>query len=959
MTDNERRKAAREFAEYWKDKGYEKGEGQKFWLSLLGDVLGVEDPKSYIEFEVPVKLNNTGKGFIDGLIDATHVLIEQKGRDKDLLKPAKQSDGSLQNPYHQAKRYVNDLPHDRKPRWIITCNFREFHIYDMNNPHGDPEKILLSELEKEYYRLQFIVKENSLLTKKEETVSVEAGRRVGKIYDALLAQYKDPDEESLRSLNMLCVRLVFCLYAEDSGLFGSHTMFHDYLKELSVKDVRRGLIDLFKVLDTPMNERDKYIDDDLGAFPYVNGGLFANENIEIPNFTQEIVDLILEGASEDFDWSSISPTIFGAVFESTLNPETRRSGGMHYTSIENIHKVIDPLFLNDLREELDGVLEIKVTKTREAKLEAFRDKLSKLTFLDPACGSGNFLTETFVSLRRLENEALRGLTYDQVLMDFGDTVKVHIDQFYGIEINDFAVSVAKTALWIAEHQMLKETAEILERNIDFLPLKSYVNIVEGNALRIDWATVVPKDKLNYIMGNPPFVGSSFVGSSIKNIEEQQKEDKEIVFEKSKAAGKLDYVACWYKKAFDYIDKTNIEVAFVSTNSITQGEQVRPLWEPLLSNGLFINFAYRTFQWDSEANNKANVHCVIICVSRKERKNKIIFVDGLSKAVLHINGYLIDAPDFYIESRCHPPSWLPKLTQGSKPWDDGGLILSSEERNILVHKYPQLIDHIKLFYGSREFINNMERYCLWFVGVSPSVYRNIPEIKERLQRISKIRRESPTIAVQEQAKSPMLFSQIRQPKNDYILVPETSSQTRCYIPMGFMSKDVIASNSTLTSEKATLYMFGVMQSIVHMHWVRTLCGRMKSDYRYSPALYNNFPWPNVSDEQKKEIEETALGIIDARNLYPDSSLSDLYDDSVMPIELRKAHEANDKAVAKAYGLNVKTLTESVCVSKLMNLYQEEKKLLQTLDEGIIGQMKKLLPKSIEENEFVKNLKKIIN
>ena len=793
----------------------------------------------------------------------------------------------------------------------------------MNNPHGDPEKILLSELEKEYYRLQFIVKENSLLTKKEETVSVEAGRRVGKIYDALLAQYKDPDEESLRSLNMLCVRLVFCLYAEDSGLFGSHTMFHDYLKELSVKDVRRGLIDLFKVLDTPINERDKYIDDDLGAFPYVNGGLFANENIEIPNFTQEIVDLILEGASEDFDWSDISPTIFGAVFESTLNPETRRSGGMHYTSIENIHKVIDLLFLNDLREELDGILEIKVTKTREAKLEAFRDKLSKLTFLDPACGSGNFLTETFVSLRRLENEALRGLTYDQVLMDFGDTVKVHIDQFYGIEINDFAVSVAKTALWIADHQMFRETQTILNReNAEFLPLTAYTNIIEGNALRIDWETVVPKDKLNYIMGNPPFVGYSLQSKG-------QKDDILSIYvdEKGKpykTAGKIDYVAGWYFKASMLMENTKIRTAFVSTNSITQGEQVAGVWKPLYDRfNIHIDFAHRTFRWDSEASLKAHVHCVIVGFSIAENNRpKQLFSDEQMRIVDNINFYLIEAPNVFIESNKKSICSVPQMAKGSIPVDDGNFFFDDEEYIEFIEKEPKAKPYIKKFYGAREYLHNINRWCLWLESISPSELKSLPLVMDRVKRTKEFRLQSTKEATRRYADYATRFMEIRQPQTEYILFPSHSSENRKYIPIGFVSPDIICGNANLLISNAGKYHFGILTSNVHMAWVRCICGRIKSDYRYSnDIVYNNFPWPTPTEAQKQKIEKTAQAILDARALYPHCSLADLYDDITMPAELRKAHQLNDKAVMEAYGFWGKLNSEAECVSELIKMYQE--------------------------------------
>lgn len=670
------------------------------------------------------------------------------------------------------------------------------------------------------------------------------------------------------------------------------------------------------MLDTPYADRpDMYLADDLAVFPYVNGGLFAKEDIIIPRITQEIKDTIIEASA--FNWSEISPTIFGAVFESTLNPETRRSGGMHYTSIENIHKVIDPLFLDDLKAEFEEIKKITVKKNRNQKLDAFQDKLSKLTFLDPACGSGNFLTETYVSLRRLENQILSSLWEEQI--GFGDTamnpIKVSISQFYGIEINDFAVTVAKTALWIAESQMMKETESVVLMHLDFLPLKTNAYIIEGNALHTDWESVVSKQKLSYIMGNPPFVGSS-----IKKTAEQQKADKEIMFGHAKSVGKLDYVACWYKKAFDYISETEIEVAFVSTNSITQGEQVRPLWEPLLSCGLHINFAYRTFQWDSEAHIKAHVHCVIICISRKERKEKFIVIDGSKKIAEHINGYLVDAPDFYIESRCSAPNGMPKLTQGNKPWDDGGLIVSPAERETLIKKYPHLKDYIKLFLGSKEFINQIDRYCLWFDGASPNVYKNIPELHDRFEKVANIRRASPTVAVQKQALTPMIFSQLRQPESDYILVPETSSSTRYYIPMGFVSKEVIASNSVMTAADANLYMFGILESNVHMAWVKTLCGRMKSDYRYSPALYNNFPWPEPTAAQKAKIEQTAQGILNARALFPDCSLATMYDNP-MPKELLKAHQANDRAVMSAYGLSIKDTSEADCVAFLMKRYQE--------------------------------------
>ena len=920
ITETQQKIAAKNFAQYWDGKGYEKGESQPFWLSLLRDVFGVSEPEKYIKFEDQVKLD-TSTGFIDGFIHDTHVMIEQKGAGKDLNKPIKQSDGSLLNPFQQAKRYSAELPYSERPRWIVTCNFQEFYVYDMENPRGEPEKIKLADLEKEYYRLSFLVDQGSVHLQREMEISIKAGEVVGILYDGLLKQYKDPeDPETLKHLNKLCVRLVFCLYAEDAGIFGKHMMFHDYLAQFATKDMRKGLTQLFKVLNQKDEDRDPYLADDdplLAAFPYVNGGLFADETVIIPPFTDELRDLLLRRASADFDWSEISPTIFGAVFESTLNPETRRSGGMHYTSIENIHKVIDPLFLNDLKAELEEIKETKVWKTKEKKLLAFQSKLASLEFLDPAAGSGNFLTESYLSLRRLENEVISELHRGQISMDaVTDPIQVSIAQFHGIEINDFAVTVAKTALWIAESQMMTETEKILFMDLDFLPLKTNANIVEGNALRLDWESVVDKTKLNYIMGNPPFVGHQWRSK-------EQAFDMEIAFYDLKKHGKLDYVAAWYKKAADYMQGTPILAAFVSTNSITQGEAVGILWSFLFeTKRVEIQFAYRSFQWESESSNAATVHCVIIGFCCMHLFNdKTIMEAGWQKSASHINGYLLDAPDIYIHSRGACPSGMPKMIQGNKPWDGGNLILDKEEADVLLLKYPQLSKAIRFFVGSNELINNKKRYCLWLKGVSPSLYRNIPEISARLAGVAEARRSTKTEAVRAQAETPMLFSQIRQPNTKYLAVPEVSSEKRRYIPISFLTPDIIASNKLFLVPEATLFMFGVMISNVHMAWMRVVAGRLEMRYSYSPAVYNNFPWPVPTDAQKAKIEQTAQAILDARALYPDASLADLYDELTMPPELRKAHQQNDRAVMAAYGFPVKDFTESDCVAALMKMYQE--------------------------------------
>ena len=907
MTDTQRRAAAKQFAADWQGKGYEKGHSQTFWLSLLQKVYGVEEPDKFITFEDQIMLDHTS--FIDGFIPSTHVLIEQKSLGKELNRPIKQSDGSLLSPFQQAKRYAAELPYSQRPRWIVTCNFAEFYVYDMERPTGDPEVIKLCDLEKEYYRLQFLVDTGDTNIKKEMEVSLQAGEIVGVLYDALLKQYKDPEAETtLKSLNALCVRLVFCLYAEDAGIFGSKSMFHDYLRDIPAGGVRKALVELFRTLDQKPEQRDKYLADDnpaLAAFPYVNGGLFSDENIEVPPFTEELKTLLLERASEDFDWSAISPTIFGAVFESTLNPETRRSGGMHYTSIENIHKVIDPLFLDGLRAELEEIKQIAVEKTRRK-------------FLDPACGSGNFLTETYISLRRIENELLSIIHQGQIVMDMNNPIQVSIGQFYGIEINDFAVTVAKTALWIAESQMMKETEDVVHMSLDFLPLKSYANITEGNALRLDWESVVPKAKLNYIMGNPPFVGASMMTKT-------QKDEAVAVFGKGKRVNSIDYVGAWYHKAAALMQGTNSRTAFVSTNSITQGEQVAPLWDKLLNHyHVHIDFAHRTFKWNSEAKEKAAVHCVIIGFSiAGNTKPKYIYTNGVaSQPAKNINPYLIDAPDVLISSRGAALCAVPRMTAGNKPSDGGNLILSQEEQDALIAKDESISPCVRRYVGSKDFINNDEvRYCLWLKGVSPALYRKNAEVMHRLEAVKQMRLASSAAPTRALAEKPYLFFSTPQTDSNYLCIPEVSSERRRYIPIGFMDKSVIASNKLLIVPDATLYHFGVLTSNVHMAWTRTVCGRLKSDYQYSGAtVYNTFPWPDLSAEQQEKIERTAQMILDARALYTDCSLADLYDETTMPPELRKAHQQNDRAVMQAYGFDVATTTETSCVAELMRMYQ---------------------------------------
>lgn len=932
MTVAEQREAARKFINRWSGKGKEDEDGRSYWIDLLTNIFEMDNITERINFEKKVIVNGHTKR-IDVYIPETKVLIEQKSLGIRLDQKLNNSGDIDLTPYEQAKRYNDNLPYDEKARWIVTSNFGEIWVYDMNERVPKALKIELTELQDKYQLLDFLVKKEVKSISKEMEVSIKAGDIVGLIYDAFLKQYKIPEikekdetteqkekrEHKLKSLNALCVRIVFCLYAEDAGIFGKRNMFHDYLAAYDVKDCRRALIELFKTLDTPIEERDEYLEEDLSQFPYVNGGLFADETIEIPQFTEEIKKMLLENASEDFNWRDISPTIFGAVFESTLNPETRRTGGMHYTSIENIHKVIDPLFLDDLKSEFEEIKKTKVQKTKYKKLDDFQDKLAELTFLDPACGSGNFLTETYLSLRHLENEVIKEKIGGQITLgdEAHNPIKVSIQQFYGIEINDFAVTVAKTALWIAESQMLEETKNIVYGfDDDFLPLKSYVNITEGNALRIDWKDVVPPEKLSYIMGNPPFVGNA-------RLNESQKEERNRLFDER--SGELDYVCCWYKLAAEYITDTNIRCAFVSTNSICQGQQVAPLWKPLFEDGLHIDFAHRTFIWDSETNLVAHVYCVIIGFSKsKDIKEKFIFEDSRRNKVEHINGYLLESEDVFI-TKTNKPIFgdVPRVIKGFQPTDNGHLILEDDEKEKLLKEEPLAEKWIRPFIAAREFLRRKERWCLWLVNASPAEINKLPKIKERVYACKEWREQQKiTGDAYKLRNTPALMRPNKRFKEEsFVVIPGVSGEKRRYIPFGYVEKGSIPGNSIMLAIGANHYHFGIICSNVHMAWTRAVCGRLESRYRYSTDIvYNNFPWPSPSEEQKKKIEKTAKGILEARELYKDSSYDELYDPVLMPLELRKAHIANDKAVMAAYGFNTK-MSEEECVSELMKMYKK--------------------------------------
>ena len=894
------------FIDRWENAGDEKSDTQKFWLELLRDVLSIDNPEDFITFEKRVNLGHVS--YIDGYIPSTGIIIEQKSSTVNLDAPAKQSDGTPATPFEQAKRYYDWLPASQRGRYIIVSNFREIRIHDMETPKAPPEILTLSEITPA--NTAFLVKRDRPLSH-EELISLKAGELVGKLYDSLISRFAPGDTHSQQTLNVFCVRLVFLLYAEDSGLFRK-SQFHDYLKprELVASD---ALLKLFDVLNQKPEERSPYLHDDLKAFPYVNGGLFAENDIEIPQIDGEPLRIILEDMSEGFDWSGISPTIFGAVFESTLNPKTRHTGGMHYTSIENIHKVIDPLFMDGLNAEFD-----KADTTK--KLRELQKKLASMQFFDPACGSGNFLTETYLSLRRLENRILAELS--QQISFASDTretnIRVSIGQFYGIEINDFAVSVARTALWIAESQMWNETRKITHFIGDLLPLKTYSNIRKENALTYDWNNLIRPGKDLYIISNPPFMGYHVQTK-------EQKAEIRALYGQDSQAGKIDYVSGWYCKASEYIAGTKARAAFVSTNSITQGEQVCIVFRPLQKRyRIHIDFAHTAFKWDSEASEKAQVHVVVIGFNTiqeeegPEHPKRLYTPEGL-KLVEHINFYLVPAPDVWNEARAVP--WrddTPKARAGGKPTEGGNLILSAGEKAELLRTDPIAEKLIRPYMGAWDFIHRKPRYCLWLVNASPKDIRSCPRVMERIKKVKAFRLASKKKATQRKAQTPALFDEIVECTERYIAIPVTSSEKRFYIPIGWLEPEVIPGDALRVIQGAELYHFGVLTSRVHMAWTRYVCGRLKSDYSYSnTVVYNTFVWPDPTGKQKAMIERTARAILDARANHPECSFADLYEDDVMPQDLREAHRENDSAVCRAYGWS-EDIPESEIVAELFRL-----------------------------------------
>lgn len=926
MANNNKQAAARRFVETWKGRGYEKGETQPFWYQLLHDIFGVEVPANFIQFELPVHLKSTN--FIDAYIPSTKVIIEQKEIKKDLETAGKQSDGDKLTPYEQAQRYVGGLSYSQYPRWIVTCNFKSFKVYDMEQPQAEPMEILLENLEREYYLLKFLVDDNTTSLRREKELSVKAGELIGKLYNELHQQYHNPDTpQALHSLNVLCIRLVFCLFAEKSLLFGDNrSAFHDYLMAYKPSQMRTAIQNLFDVLDTEEHERDPYMEESLSRFPYVNGGLFSKEEkIEIPQFTGSIANLLLIDCSAGFDWSGISPTIFGALFEDTMNPDTREIGGMHYTSVENIHKVIDPLYMNELYREFKDILQIKIDKKRKQALQSFQKKIGGLKFLDPACGSGNFLTETYLSLRKLENEVLKMLS-DGTLSMNGDfsPIKVKIEHFYGMEVNDFAVTVAKAALWIAEAQMMKETEDIVQKYLEFLPLKSYSHVQQANALTKDWNEIIASDKLSYIIGNPPFKGK-------KTRKKEQKEELErLIGTDSAQPGNLDYVSGWFFKAARYIQGTNIKVSFVSTINITRGEQVSLLWKSLLEKyGIKIYYAYLPFEWYSEARQNAQVHCTIIGFGCTEISSPKMIYSGTEneapRIAENISPYLRDEENILVASRPSKPLCkVPSTGIGNKPIDGGNFLFKPQQKADFIKAEPLAEKYFYEWYGADELIKGHRRYFLWLANCPPSELRKMPQSMERREKVKEARRRSSDAGTRKLADFPTKFHVTNIPEEDFIVIPEVTSENRDYIPMEYVevkgTTKKLFSNLVKLMPGATYYHFGVLQSKVHMIWTKAICGYKDFRPRYSTdVVFNNFPWPDVSQKDKEAIEITAKMILEVRKRYPESSLADLYDVATMPDDLKKAHLDNDKAVMKIYGFTGKTDEE--VTRALLKLYKK--------------------------------------
>lgn len=934
------KKEAKEFVKRWQKRlaaipagsNNEQQDTQKFWVDLLINVLGIPSNTidSFVDFERKVRGRR-----IDVFVSDHNFLCEQKSWGIDLDKPEPRN-GGMETPLQQAMWYARHLPYSERPRWVMTCNFGTFRLYDLDNerPEDTVQEFSLEELPDSLYLLSFLTSNETSRLHKEQQLSIEAGAYVSRLYDALAKQYhhiEEKDEraqEEQRSLNVLITRIIFLLYAEDADLLQSHQAFGRYCEGDPAK-LRRKLVDLFETIDTPLEQRDEYMDEDLAAFPYVNGGLFADSSIIVPQMTSEILEAIAD-ASQDFDWREISGVIFGGVFEGTLNPETRHAGGMHYTSVENIERCLRPLFLDELWDELHEAEGEKTAAKRKQALARLHDKVASITIGDPACGSGNFLTEAYRQLRTIENRIIEdelseetgnaGQTSLVVAQD--SPVRVSLDQLYGIEINDFAVSVAKTALWITEEQMLRKTQEIyVGYDFDFLPLRSLSNLHEGNALKTDWSEVFPDD-LTYLVGNPPFLGA-------RNQSKEQKAELLEVFDGAKNAGNIDYCGAWYMKAARFTQGKRTRCALVSTNSICQGEQVANLWKPLHDLGIHIDFAHNTFRWDNEAADKAHVFCVIVGFSRENCEKRLYVHDTpdaaeVKKAAKSINAYLSDAPDAFIWNRNKPICDVPKIGIGNKPIDGGFYLFADEEKTDFLNKEPGAESYFHRWIGSREFLHGESRWCLYLGDAAFAELKELPRCRERIEAVREYRLASKSAPTRKLADRPAHFHVENMPKGNSIVVPKVSSERRRYIPMGFVGPETLCSDLVFLIPNASLYHFGVLQSQFHNAWMRTVAGRLKSDYRYSGGIvYNNFVWPEPTVSQREEVERCAQAVLDARDAQEGATLADMYDpknETFFP-ELMAAHRALDAAIEAAYGVDFGGDEERI-VAHLFNLYAKK-------------------------------------
>ena len=901
---NEIRTRATAFATAWRDKtamAREEADAQTFQTEFF-HVFGVLRSQVAI-FEQRVKLLGEGKGYID-LFWKGHILVEMKSPGKDLEKA-----------FAQAKEYANALDPKDLPKGILVCDFVHFHYYNLANDVARHE-FLLEELVDRVELFGDLAGYKDVEYKKQDAVNIAAAEAMGRLHDRLKAIGYEGHQ-----LEVYLVRLLFCLFADDTGIFDEHDLFVRYIVQrtnVDGSDIGLHLGKIFETLNKPVEKRQTSLDAQLTKFPYVNGGLFE-ERLEAADFDAKMRESLLECCT--LDWSKISPAIFGAMFQSVMNATERRNLGAHYTSEENILKLIHPLFLDELWAEFDRVRALR-SEIRKTRLNEFHEKLASLRFLDPACGCGNFLVITYRELRILELEIIRELLGGERLLDVDHFVKVNVDQFYGIEIEEFPAHIAEVAMWLMDHQMNLLVRDKFGEYYIRIPLRESATIVSANALTTDWESVAPKEKLSYILGNPPFVGAMLMNQT------QRAELRMIFGDELGGTGELDYVSAWYKKALDFIRHTPVECAFVSTNSICQGQQVSLLWKNLTeTRGLQINFAHQTFKWSNEARGVAAVYCVIVGFALKDRRIKKIYhyatvtSDPVESVVTRINPYLVDGPSVFLANRSEPLCKVPPMNFGNMPRDGGGFILSDDERLLFLEKEPPSAQWIRPYIGAEEFINRKSRWCLWLVDANPAELKRCPMVMERIERVRRFRLASKAAATRKFAAMPSLFCQITQPEGqECIVIPCHSSEKRKYIPIGYIDITTKATNAVLVIPGASLYHFAILTSTMHMAWTRYVCGRLELRYRYSKDIvYNNFPWPEPSDKLRAEIETAAQAVLDARAAFPDASLADLYDPLSMPPDLAKAHARLDRQVERAYGKSFESDAERVAF--LFERYRE--------------------------------------